>query len=317
MRIIANLDRKNALAGGPVRSRIFAAFHLSAGPKMPTLSREAIEHAHSLLIHSAAQCGYPPLNLVLARWGGTISRPSHVSTVVMPRRNCINELRNAPPVVLPSMLLCDFGNLAAEVRAVEQAGARALHLDVMDGMFVPNITYGMPIVEAVRKVTDLPLDVHLMIAEPAKYVDAFIDAGADIVTIHAEAVDDPRPVLEQIRQRGAAAGLAVNPPTPLEAIAEALPLCDLVLAMGVMPGFGAQKLDPVALDKLRALKQLLGDRILLEIDGGVNAATVADCTRAGAQMLVVGSAIFRRSGGDYAASIAELTALGQASVAVH
>jgi ribulose-phosphate 3-epimerase len=235
----------------------------------------------------------------------------------MPRRNCIHELKSAPPVVLPSMLLCDFGNLAAEVRAVEQAGARALHLDVMDGMFVPNMTYGMPIVEAVRKSTDLPLDVHLMIANPAKYVDAFIDAGADIVTIHAEAVDDPRPVLEQIRNRGAAAGLAINPPTPLEAIADSLPLCDLVLAMSVMPGFGAQKFDSAALDKLRALKRLLGTRVLLEVDGGVNAATVADCTRAGAQMLVVGAAIFRNSQGDYASSIAKLTALGQTSANVH
>jgi ribulose-phosphate 3-epimerase len=211
------------------------------------------------------------------------------------------------------MLLCDFGNLAAEVRTLEQAGARALHLDVMDGRFVPNFTYGMPIVEAVRRATDLPLDVHLMIADPAKYVDAFVDAGADLVTIHAEAVDDPRPVLEQIRRKGAAAGLAINPPTSLEAIASALPLCDMVLAMSVMPGFGGQKFDAVALEKLRTLKKQLGSRVLLEIDGGINAATVADCTRAGAQMLVIGSAIFRHPSGDYAASIAELTELGQAA----
>lgn len=141
---------------------------------------------------------------------------------------------------------------AAEVKAVEAAGARALHLDVMDGNFVPNITYGMPIIEAVRRVTDLPIDVHMMVAKPAAFVDEIIDAGADIVTIHAEATDDPRPILEQIRSRGVCASLAINPPTPIEAIADALPLCDMVLCMSVMPGFGAQAFESVALDKLRS-----------------------------------------------------------------
>lgn len=230
----------------------------------------------------------------------------------MPRRDILQNLRQSPPAVLPSLLLCDFGNLAAEVRELEAAGARALHLDVMDGHFVPNLTYGMTIVEAVRHATDLPLDAHLMITKPGDYVDAFIDAGADVVTIHAEAVDDPRPVLEQIRRRGAAAGLAINPPTPVETIAAALPLCDMVLTMSVMPGFGSQPFDPVALDKLRALKEQWPD-VLLEIDGGVNAKTVADCSRAGAQLLVVGSAIFRRDGRSYAESIAELTELAETS----
>jgi ribulose-phosphate 3-epimerase len=230
----------------------------------------------------------------------------------MSHRRRFDQLRQPPPVVLPSLLLCDFGNLEAEVRAVEAGGARALHLDVMDGNFVPNITYGMPIVEAVRRMTDLPLDVHLMIARPADYVDAFIDAGADIVTIHAEAVDDPRPILERIRQRGAAASLAINPPTPWETIAAALPYCDMVLAMSVMPGFGAQVLDPVALDKLRALRRAAGAELLLEVDGGVNVETVADCTAAGADMLVVGSAIFRHRSASYQESIAELTQLAVA-----
>jgi ribulose-phosphate 3-epimerase len=225
----------------------------------------------------------------------------------MPRRRILDELRNPPPVVLPSLLLCDFGNLAAEVKAVEAAGARALHLDVMDGNFVPNITYGMPIVEAVRRVTDLPIDVHMMVAKPAAFVDEIIDAGADIVTIHAEATDDPRPILEQIRRRGALASLAINPPTPIEAIADALPLCDMVLCMSVMPGFGAQSFDSVALEKLSALRALRSD-LLLEIDGGVNAKTIAQCTAAGAQMLVVGSAIFK-SQNPYAESLAELTRL--------
>lgn len=227
----------------------------------------------------------------------------------MSSRRRFDDLRQPPPVILPSLLLCDFGNLAAEVRAVEAAGARALHLDVMDGNFVPNITYGMPIVEAVRRVTDLPIDVHLMIAKPADFVDEFIDAGADIVTIHAEAVEDPRPVLEQIRKRGAAASLAINPPTSLESIAASLPLCDMVLVMSVMPGFGAQAFEPVALEKLRTLRNQYGDRLLLEVDGGVNAKTIGSCVAAGAQMMVVGSAIFRRQGTPYATSMAELNNL--------
>jgi ribulose-phosphate 3-epimerase len=229
----------------------------------------------------------------------------------MTRSRTIDELRAAPPVVLPSMLLCDFGNLEREVRAVEAAGARALHLDIMDGYFVDNITYGMPIVEACRRATDLPLDVHLMIAKPLDYVDAFADAGASTLTIHVEAVEDPRPVLEKIRERDIVAGLALNPPTPLEAVAQSLPYCDLVLCMSVMPGFGAQKFDPVALEKLRALKSQHGDRLLLEVDGGVNERTIADCARAGAQMLVTGAAVFR-SGQSYEQSIAKLTALAAA-----
>ena len=135
----------------------------------------------------------------------------------------------------------------------------------------------------------------------------FVDAGADIVTIHAEATDDPRPILEQIRNRGALASLAINPPTPIEAIADALPLCDMVLCMSVMPGFGAQAFESVALEKLRALRSIRSD-LLLEIDGGVNAKTIAECTAAGAQMLVVGSAIFK-SQTPYAESLAELTRL--------
>jgi ribulose-phosphate 3-epimerase len=211
-------------------------------------------------------------------------------------------------VVLPSMLLCDFGNLEREVRALEAAGAKALHLDVMDGVFVDNLTYGMTIVEAVRRVTDLPLDVHLMIAKPMAYIDAFADAGASVLTIHVEAVEDPRPVLQKIRSRDVAAGLALNPPTPLEAIAPALPDCDLVLCMSVMPGFGAQKFDPVALEKLRALKQQLGRSLLLEVDGGVNEGTIGECAQAGAQLFVTGSALFR-SKDPYEQSLKKLTTL--------
>jgi ribulose-phosphate 3-epimerase len=226
----------------------------------------------------------------------------------MTRLRTIDELRKAPPVVLPSMLLCDFGNLEREVKAVEAAGARALHLDIMDGVFVPNITYGMPIVEAVRGATSLPLDVHLMIARPLDYIDAFADAGASTLTIHAEAVDDPRPVLEKIRERDLVAGLAINPPTKLETIAASLPYCDLVLCMSVMPGFGAQQFNPVALEKLRTLRAQRGESLLLEVDGGVNERTINDCVRAGAQMLVTGAAVFR-SGASYEESLVKLTSL--------
>jgi ribulose-phosphate 3-epimerase len=226
----------------------------------------------------------------------------------MSLRRRFDNLRQPPPVNLPSLLLCDFGIHEAEVRAVEAAGARALHLDVMDGNFVPNITYGLPIVEAVRRVTGLPLDVHLMIARPGDYIDPFVDAGASSITIHVEAVDDARPVLEKIRARDAVASLAINPPTPLESIAPYLPYCDMVLCMSVMPGFGAQQFQPVALEKLRALKSQRGDWVL-EIDGGVNKKTIAECTRAGAQMLVTGAAVFR-SDAPYKQSLAELTELG-------
>ncbi len=157
------------------------------------------------------------------------------------------------PTVLPSLLLCDFGHLADEIARLEAAGARALHLDVMDGHFVPNLSYGLPMVETVRRLTSLPVETHLMISNPGEYVDRYIDAGADAVIVHVEAAADPRPVLERIREHGARAGLAINPPTPLAAIEPALSACDQVLVMSVMPGFGGQTFEAVALDKLRAL----------------------------------------------------------------
>ena len=176
----------------------------------------------------------------------------------MPERPNVVRLRQAAPVILPSLLLCDFGNLEREVRRLEEAGAQALHLDVMDGVFAPNITYGMPLVEAVRRLTALPLDAHLMIVQPERYVDAFVNAGADLVTVHIEALSDPRPVLTRIRELGAAAGLALNPATPLADLEGGLDLCDLVLVMSVPVGFGGQEFDEVALDKLRQLRRQAG-----------------------------------------------------------
>ena len=152
----------------------------------------------------------------------------------------VSSWKQATPIILPSLLLCDFGNLEAEVRRLEAAGVKALHLDVMDGHFVHNLTYGVPIVEAVRRITKMPLDVHLMISQPASYVDEFVDAGADAITFHVEAEGDPADISLSLRARGVLASIALNPPTPLEAIVPLLSLCDMVLVMSVMPGFGGQ-----------------------------------------------------------------------------
>jgi len=222
-------------------------------------------------------------------------------------------LRAASPTVLPSLLACDFAHLEREVREVEEAGVRALHLDVMDGHFVPNLSIGIPIVEAVRRITNLPLDVHLMISDPAKYVEPFRRAGADSLTIHVEAVADPRPVLDRIRALGALAGLALNPPTPLSAIEASLPHCDLVLVMSVMPGFGGQKFDNEALGKLRDLSARPARDALLEVDGGVGLDTVGPCAEAGAELFVAGTAIFKTN--DYAGTIHRLRSQALATTA--
>lgn len=217
--------------------------------------------------------------------------------------NRFGALRAAAPTILPSLLKCDFGNLSREVEQLKAAGVKALHLDVMDGHFVPNLTYGMPIVAALREITDLPLDVHLMISDPMKYAKSFVEAGADNLTVHVEAIDDPRAALNEIRSHGAGAGLTLNPDTPLEAILPALDECDLVLVMSVDAGFGGQSFKPVALEKLRELRSRRPD-LLLEVDGGVNAETIADCRVAGADLFVVGSAIFGSD--DYAAAMNRL-----------
>ena len=228
----------------------------------------------------------------------------------MSHHPALAKLRASAPAVLPSLLQCDFGNLEREVRALVTAGVPGFHLDVMDGNFVPNLSYGMPIVEAVRRLTDLPLDCHLMINNPSAYLAAFRQAGADVLTIHAEAVVDPRPVLKQIKELGAAAGLALNPATPLDKIAKCLDLCDLVLVMSVNAGFGGQKFDRVALEKLRKVREMAGPDVVLEVDGGVNKQTIGECASAGAQLFVVGSAIFSHP--PYEATVADLAQLARA-----
>ena len=228
----------------------------------------------------------------------------------MSRRPQLERLRDAAPAVLPSLLMCDFGNLEREVAQLEAAEVAGLHLDVMDGRFVPNLSYGMPIVEACRRLTDLPLDVHLMIEEPRHYLEAFVESGADIITIHIEATDDASRDLAQIRELGACGGLALNPDTPLSEITPHLELCDLVLAMSVNAGFGGQQFNPIALQKLKELKEQSRDDLILEIDGGVNSATIGSCAEAGADLLVVGSAIFRHP--NYGTSVRDLETLAQA-----
>jgi ribulose-phosphate 3-epimerase len=227
------------------------------------------------------------------------------------RPRVLDRLHDAVPLVAPSLLACDFANLGEEIRRVEAAGARELHLDVMDGHFVPNLSIGVPVVEAVRRSTALPLDVHLMISEPERFLGPFREAGADVLTIHVEAVEDPRPLLREIRALGAAAGIALNPPTPLGAIEGFLDLCDLALVMSVMPGFGGQEFEPLALDKLRRLDELVGDRVLLSVDGGVNTHTVSACARAGAQVFVTGSALFSQA--DYGCFIDEMGRLARSA----
>lgn len=206
--------------------------------------------------------------------------------------------------IAPSMLKCDFGNLLEEVRKLERAGAQVLHWDVMDGHFVPNLSYGAMVIQALRNQTSLFFDAHLMISEPERYLQDFLRAGCQAITIHIEAVPNPQTLLEQIRSSGAKAGLALNPPTPVSAVIPYLSACDLVLVMSVMPGFGGQSFMPEVLPKLQELRALLAPEVILSVDGGVGPATIQKCAQAGAQWFVTGSAIFEQV--DYGNAIQHL-----------
>jgi ribulose-phosphate 3-epimerase len=224
----------------------------------------------------------------------------------------IDELRSGVPLVAPSLLACDFAELREEIRRVEEGGAELLHLDIMDGHFVPNLSFGIPVVEAIRRSTRLPLDVHLMISEPGRYAHRFREAGADILTIHVETLSDPRPLLCEIRKMGSGVGISLNPPTPVDSLAGCLDLCDLVLVMSVMAGFGGQKFEPVALEKLRRLRELGGPNLLLSVDGGVNRDTVGSCSAAGANLFVMGSALFSQK--NYGPFIADMTGIAKNAI---
>ena len=193
----------------------------------------------------------------------------------------------------PSILSADFARLAEAVAVVERAGAELVHLDVMDGHFVPNITFGPPLVAALRTATKLFFDVHLMIEEPLRYAEAFVKAGGDLLTFHIEVDDRPRRLIEHIRGLGAAVGVSLNPDTPAASVEEILPDVDLVLVMSVWPGFGGQSFMPQVLPKIEELRRRLRPDQRLEVDGGIDPDTVASVVRAGADTLVAGSAIFR------------------------
>ena len=196
----------------------------------------------------------------------------------------------------PSILSADMGNLAADIKTIDKSGTQYIHIDVMDGMFVPNISFGFPILKAVRKVTDKVLDVHLMIADPDRYIDEFYHAGADLICVHAEACTHLHRTVQHIKQLGVKAAVALNPGTPLSAIDYVLEELDMVLIMSVNPGFGGQKFIPSSLRKIKELKSILVERglehIEIEVDGGVTLDNVKEVKEAGANVFVAGSAVF-------------------------
>jgi len=212
--------------------------------------------------------------------------------------NVMNSYVDAQSVKLaPSILTADFGNLAQQIQQAEVGGADYIHLDVMDGRFVPNITFGPLVVAAVRQHTSLPLDVHLMIEEPERYIEAFADAGADIISVQVEATTHLHRTLQQIRAAECRAGAVLNPATPIESVREVAPLLDMVLIMSVNPGFGGQRFIESSYAKLRRTRALL-DRVNpacdLEVDGGIGPHNIADVVRCGANVIVAGSAVFNR-----------------------
>ena len=213
--------------------------------------------------------------------------------------------------IAPSILSADFTKLADEIAAVEAGGAKVLHVDVMDGHFVPNITIGLPVVKSLRKATKLTIDTHLMIEEPSRYAVKFVEAGADMVSVHVEADVHLQRTLVAIREAGGKAGIAINPATPLSALEEALPYADFILLMSVNPGFGGQSFIPTSLDKLRRLKRMIDERGLetkIEIDGGVDGSNIAEIVESGAEIIVAGSAVYGR--GDATMAVKDLIEKG-------
>jgi ribulose-phosphate 3-epimerase len=215
-------------------------------------------------------------------------------------------------LIAPSILSADFSRLGEEIKAVDRAGADVIHVDVMDGHFVPNITIGPLVVKAARQVTDKPLDVHLMISDADSYIDAFIDAGADWITVHVEACTHLQRTLFQIRKKGLMAGAVLNPATPLETLEFVLDDLDLVMLMSVNPGFGGQSFIPATIEKIHRLKNMIDSRGLdigIEVDGGIGSRTIAAAASAGANIFVAGSAVYGSA--SYGDTIAELRQLAE------
>lgn len=204
-------------------------------------------------------------------------------------------------ILSPSILSADFGNLARDIHTIDEAGAEYIHIDVMDGIFVPSISFGMPIIKSIRPLTDKIFDVHLMIEDPIRYVDEFTALGADIITVHVEACKDTAATLKRIKELGVKAGITLNPDTPLSDVREFLPLADMLLIMSVVPGFGGQKFIEASLDKLREaviLRDELGLNYDIEVDGGVNFDNIRDIHEAGANIIVAGSTVFKGNAAD-------------------
>ncbi len=217
--------------------------------------------------------------------------------------------------IAPSILSADFARLGEEIRALETGGAKVLHVDVMDGRFVPNITIGIPVVKSLRKATNLTIDCHLMIIEPSRYAVEFVKAGADMVSVHVEADVHLQRTLTAIREAGGLAGIAINPGTPLSSLEEALPFADFILLMSVNPGFSGQKYIHTSTDKLRRLRRMIDERGLktrIEIDGGIDASNIANIVESGAEIIVSGTGVFGK--GNAAEGVKELIEAGTAWV---